>query len=110
MAVRIGRNINTNPIATTTVVTLNNATATKIADANPDRISLEVHVDGVMGNNSIFIKPQPAAIDNIKAGYWTGKQGVAFKTSWPMSTDNIYTGEVSAIVSGNDIDVMVMEY
>lgn len=111
MTLKIGRNINTNDIAiVSSSIALNAVTSTKIADANPDRIAFIVSVDGIMGNSSIFIKLQAASADNDIKGIWVGRQGVVFKTDWSMPNDNIYTGEISAIITGGMASVFVTEY
>lgn len=110
MAHRFGNNRNTNDSAPQTTIVLNSTTATKIADVNLDRMAFIVNIDGLMGNNSIFIKTQAAAIDDIKQGPWIGKQGIIFEVSWPMPTGAIYTGEISAIADSGTPTVFVTEW
>jgi len=110
MSQTIGRNINRNETATQATIELNSSTATKIADANLFRTVLEIYIDPGAGNNMIFIKTQAAGVDNLKQGPWLGKDGVIYENFWKMATDNIYTGEVSAISNSGTPTVFVTEY
>lgn len=94
-------------------ISLNSSISTKIADANPNRISFRVNIDGIMGimdANSIFIKLQAASIDDVKKGMWIGRQGNIFEVGWTMPSDEKYLGEISAIALNGTPDVFVTEY
>lgn len=110
----IGRTINTNDTATTSSVALNSTTAVKIADANPKRTFFHVTINGSSTGVSIFIKLQAASVDNEKVGIWIGRfldeDGSYFKVCWEMPPDNIYTGEISAIVTSGTHTVYITEY
>ena len=115
MTTTIGRNINradTNMICTS--VNLNSSTAVKLADANPNRIFFNVNINGNASDTSIFIKLQAASVDNDKCGIWIGRRldedGSYFKVDWEMPSDNIYTGEISAIMQSGNYTVYVTEY
>lgn len=111
----IGRNRNTcEEVEQIEDYSLNATTATKIADANPDRIFFNVNINGSAGDVSIFIKLQAASVDNDKCGIWIGRlldeDGSYFNVEWEMPPDNIYTGEISAIMSSGTHTVHVTEY
>ena len=99
----IGRNINTTDEATLPAdIALNSSTSTKIADAVDDRIVFEVYN---LGEEEIRIKLQAASVDDDFKGI-----PVACGHSWSMSTDNIYTGEISAQSESGTPSVAVTEY
>jgi len=110
----IGRNRNTTDTATSSPVALNSSTAVKLADANPNRIFFNVTINGGSSDERIFIKLQAASIDNVKTGIWIGRSldedGSYFKVDWEMSPDNIYTGEISAIMDSGSHTVHFTEY
>jgi len=110
MAQLIGRQANRNTDAIITAVELNATTAVKIADANPRRTFFYVSIDGSGNNTSIFIKLQAAGVDNIPGGIWIGSMGQYFKVCWEMPPDNIYTGEISAIMASGTHIVIMTEY
>lgn len=114
MTLLTGRTRNTNDTASHSQVALNSSTATKIADANPDRIFFHVSINGNTSNESIFIKLQAASVDNEKCGIWIGRyldeDGSYFKEFWEMPPDNIYTGEISAIMNSGTHTVHITEY
>lgn len=91
-------------------IVLNNTTSTKIADANPNRMFFHVSIDGITGNNAIWIKLQAPGIDAHKKGIWIGKQAIIFKLDWEMPSDNVYIGEISAIADSGSPEVFVTEY
>jgi len=104
----MGRNRNINDTATMTKVTINATTATKLVDANSDRISLTITVDNDIYPEEyqrIWIRLKAASVDNAKEG-----DLLAAGESANMETDNIYTGEISAISDKNDIDIYITEY
>ena len=79
----------------------------KIADANIDRKFFSVCTDG--DNQAVWIKLQPASDDNDKKGIWIEAK-IGAINYWEMLTDNIYTGEISAISNGGNVNVYVTEY
>lgn len=90
MVKTIGRTINVNDIATLSQgITLNSSTSTKVADSNTDRINFTFSNPG---NNQVWLKFQAASVDDDKKGIAILRGGF-----YEMPTDNIYTGEVSAI-------------
>lgn len=88
-------------------VTVTNAASVKIADANPDRMFFCVHTDG--DNKAVWVKLQPATVDNDKKGIWVEAK-IGALNFWQMIPDNIYTGEISAIANGGDVNVFITEY
>ena len=108
---RIERTRNVNTTATTTAVTLNSATATTIAPANPDRIYLSVSLDEGTTTTEVFIRYYPAATDNIQQGEVIRRRlGSFLSEPHHMPEDNIYTGEVSGITATGTTTVYVTEY
>lgn len=79
----------------------------KIADANPNRKFFSVCTDG--DNQAVWIKLQPASVDDVKKGIWIEAK-IGAINYWEMLTDNIYTGEISAISNGGNVNVYVTEY
>lgn len=114
MTQTIGRNRNVNDTATTAEYSLNSTTAIKIADANPSRTFFHVNINGGTSNESIWIRLKAASEDNIKCGIWIGRfideDGSFAKVCWEMPPDNIYTGEISAIMESGTHSVHVVEY
>ena len=110
MPLNKGRNTNTNDVATIPAgIVLNATTTVIIAAANPDRISF--FVDNNSSVKQVWVKLQPASTDNDKKGiFLSARNDLGGSTQWSMDTDNIYTGEISAIAdSGNPI-VYITEY
>jgi len=117
MTFTIDRNRNTSDEADVkTTITVDDTTAVVLAAANPNRTFFEVNITPSASNLDLFVSLYPASDDNIKRGSWVGRfsmgNNVAFKSEWRMSEDNIYTGEISAILttSNQDEDVFVVEY
>lgn len=108
MVKKIRRNSNINDTATIlSGVTLNDSTSITIANANSDRIFF--YVDSNFPDKACRIKLQAASVDNDQKGIFLNEKEKG-KTSWQMPSDNIYTGEISAIaVDGNPV-VYVTEY
>lgn len=79
----------------------------KIADANANRKFFSVCTDG--DNQAVWIKLQPASTDDVKKGIWIEAK-IGAINYWEMLTDNIYTGEISAISNGGNVNVYVTEY
>jgi len=102
MAKTIGRNTNVNDTATIDTVTLNSSTSVKVADALADRIYVSVSNEGP---GTAFIKLQAASVDNTKKG-----EVLENGETWWMPTDNMYTGEISAIGRNTSPVVHITEY
>jgi len=103
MAKTIGRNTNTTDVATlSSAIALNSTTSVKVADALPDRINFTISNPE---NKDVWLKFQAASVDNDKKGIFVPKN--AF---YEMPTDNIYTGEISAIAVSGTPSVYVTEY
>lgn len=105
----IGRNSNTNdgtvsetPVVLSDAITLNSTTSVKIADVVEDRI---VFVLSNPSGKQIWLKFQPAADDDDKKGI-----SLFGRSVYEMPTDNIYTGEISAISDTGSTEVYVTEY
>lgn len=103
MSKTIGRNTNTTDEATVSnAVTLNTLTSVTVANVNASRI---VFIISNPGNLDIWVKLQAASVDNDIKGILVPK-----KTRWEMPTDNIYTGEISAIAPIDNPEVYITEY
>jgi len=108
MAIRTNRNVNTNDIATMSgAITLNTSTSVKVADANPNRLYIMIHNND--SSQGVWIKLQAASVDNDVKGIFIDKKG-APPVMWESPTDNIYTGEISAIADNGSPVVYVTEY
>jgi hypothetical protein len=114
MTLSIGRNTNTNDVATVTSYTLDSVTATTISVANPKRIYFSVCLDSGITDEDVAIRLYPAATDNIAKGEFLTRRNASndanFRPSWAMPVDNIYTGEISAITNSGTMVVHVTEY
>lgn len=99
----IGRNVNKNDVVNKNTITLNSSTSTKILDANERRITvLAIN----QGPQRIWLKFQPASVDNLKDDDpWLDKGDV-----FEMIPDNIYTGEISAIADSGTPSITIEEY
>lgn len=100
------RTTNTNDTVSMTSVALNATTSTKIADAAAS--NTEARISFTVDNPSsqdVWIKFQAASVDNDKKGYFLPK-----KSSRNMDTDNIYTGEISAIAVSGTPTIYINEY
>ena len=104
----VKRIVNTNDEAKIgSAITITSGVSVKIADANLNRIAFSVHTDG--DNQAVWIKLQPASIDNDKKGIWVEAK-IGALNFWTMPSDNIYTGEISAIANGGNVNVFTTEY
>lgn len=114
MALIRGRNINSNDVATVTSYTLDSVTATTISVANSSRIYFSVCLDSGVTDEDVAIRLYPAAADNIAKGEFLTRRNSSndsnFRPSWSMPSDNIYTGEISAITNSGTMTVHVTEY
>jgi hypothetical protein len=108
MTLLIGRNRNTNDSSSMSDgIPLDATTTATVAAANPNRIALHVHNgDSVKG---CWVKLQAANVDDDKKGVFLDVKG-SFGSSWDMTLDNIYTGEVSAIADSGSAMLYVTEY
>lgn len=98
-----GSNWNANSAATTNLIALNSSTATKISDVNIDRVMI------AFSNGSAFdiwLKPQPASVDDLKQGILLPKNSGHIL----IDRDNGYTGEWSAIANADSPDICVVEW
>lgn len=112
MAPKFGKNRNTNDTATVNVVTINSTTSTVIALANPLRQFLYVGMPVGGASLQAYVKLQPAAADNTAKGILltNSNPSIRGEGAWEMSTDSVYTGEVSAISTGGTFDLHIVEY
>jgi hypothetical protein len=114
MMVNVGRNINSNDVATVTRVTVNSVTATTIANANPERINLSVCLAHSTIDVDVAVRAYPAATDNNLDGEILTRHTVGnanlFRPSWTMPTDNPYIGELSAMSESGLVDIIVTEW
>jgi len=110
----IGRNANSNDVATVTTYTLNSVTATVISLANSERMYFTVCLDRGSTDEDVAIRCYSAATDNVFRGEVltrrTGGNDALFRPSWAMPVDNLYTGEVSAITDSGTMVVHVTEW
>lgn len=113
MTKRLDRVINKTDEPTTTTVTLNDTTAVVLAAANPQRMYLRVSLDSGLDNTEAFVREYPAAQDDLKRGEILMREISAnhslYKPTYYTFTDNVYTGEVSAIAVAGTFDVHVTE-
>ena len=107
MARRTGRNRNTNTDAVTTSVSLNSSTATTIQAENLNRMFFNVNNNN--GTQAFWVRLYPAAQDNTKHGIFVSAR-TGSTSSWEMPSDNIYTGEISAIADNDSPIAYVTEY
>lgn len=103
----LGRNRNTHDTATVTSYTLNSSTATVISVADPERMAFHVANDN--GQFDVYVRMYAASQDNVKHGILLSKSKGA-SNHYDMPTDNIYTGEISAIASAGNPVIMVTEW
>lgn len=111
MTLITGRNVNINDTASITSVVLNATTATKIADANGDRLTF--HVNNNDENSAVWIKLQITSLDNDKKGIFLSRNIAAAgpgRSLYDMLPDNIYIGEISAIAETGTPTVYITEY
>ena len=112
-APNITGNLNTHDEATLSDAITVGGTSVVIAEANPNRLFFHVH--NFDGNEAIWIKLQAASVDNDKKGIFIEKNGAeeesaAARSFWEMATDNVYTGEISAIAVSGTPTVYITEY
>ncbi len=108
MAKVIDRNVNANDTAEISAgITLNISTSVKIADANEDRIYFSAECNAETA--SAWLKLQAATVDDDKKGLFLTKVSLG-RFCWKMPSDNIYTGEISAIAQIGNPKIFVTEY
>lgn len=113
MTKAIGGNLNVTDETVTTTVTINSVTATKLVDANPDRLYLRISLDSGTADLEAFIREYPAADDNIKHGEIlvrsTSGNNSLFKPLYETGPGYVYTGEISALAVLGSFDLHIME-
>ncbi len=98
-----GRNVNSNDAALVKEgVELNNTNWVKIADANPKRLSFTA---AILSNQEILVILAPVSAGHVAKGI-----PVARNFPYKMDTDNVYTGEISALAIVDSPVVYVTEY
>jgi len=102
MALRKGRNINQSDSAILDSTALNNSTSVKIRDAGNGFIYWSITNDS---KKDVWLKLQAAATDDDKKGIF-----LVAGSYWEMPSDNLYTGEVSAIMDSGNETVYTTEY
>lgn len=108
MTKRIGRNINhTDEADVKDEIEANATTSVKIADANHERIFF--HVNNNSSTKEVWIKLQPANLDDDKKGILLEKKQFP-DGHWEMPSDNIYTGEICVISESGNAMIYVTEY
>ena len=107
-----GRNENSIDIANVTTYAINSATATTIFVANPDLLFQSFCLDPDITDVDIFLRPYPAAQDNIKRGDVltrdTFGNSSLFRPYMAMPVDCLYKGEWSAISLSGTSDLHVI--
>ena len=108
----IGRTENSNDAANVATYTINSTTATTIFVANPDLIFQSFCLDPDVTDVDIFLRPYPAAQDNIKHGDVltrdTFGNSSLFRPYMAMPVDCLYKGEWSAISLSGTSDLHVI--
>jgi len=107
MAFKIGKNRDENDTVTVSTATINSTTATKLLDANANRISVTISFENdVYPENwqTVYIREYAAATDNTKKGVPLYPGGCVI-----METNAIYPGEISAISEKSDVTLQIQE-
>lgn len=102
MTIRKGRNENNSDSGTLSSFALNSSTSVKIRDAGNNFIFWSISNNN---NQDMWLKLQSAATDNDKKGILVPKDSY-----WEMNTDNLYTGEISAIMASGNKTVYTTEF
>lgn len=101
------RTKNTNSVASVPSAIGLSATAAVLAVENPKRIFF--HSNNSDSNQGYWIRLYPAAQDNLKRGIFvSGRNGP--KPWWEMKSDNLYTGEISAVADVGTPNACTTEY
>lgn len=110
----IGRNRNTNDVATVITYEVNPTNAITVAAANSSRIHLSISLDVGLTSRRAFIRLYPASDDNDKKGSLLALELLGNDAlvvfNWEMTPDNVYTGPVSMISVAGTFNVHVTEY
>lgn len=108
MARVFGRNKNVNNVANVLdPVAINQTTTVTVLPANDQRMYVQINNND--STKDCWIKLQPASQDNDQKGIFMHRRGGGNDT-WQMPTDNIYTGEISAISEDGNANIYVTEY
>lgn len=103
MTSKIGRTRNFNDEAELpSGIALNNLTSVTVTVANSKRMNFTL---SNASNQQIWVKLQAASVDDDKKGIAILRGGF-----YEMPTDNIYTGEVSAIAENGSPTVYLTEF
>ena len=104
MTLRIGRNINSNDVASMSdAILVSPIVSTLIAPSDETRIFFCVNNnDAIRG---MWLKLQASAIDDDAKGIWIPKG-----SAWMMPSDTIYTGEICALADTVTIQVYYTQY
>ena len=109
----LGRNTNSNDIATVTTYAINSVTPTTVSIAQ-DRIFIEICLGVGITDVDAYLRLYPAALDSIQQGTIltrrTASNDALFSPIWRMAADNIYTGEISMISASGTFNIHVTEY
>lgn len=108
-----GRNFNKTNEPVTATVEINSVTATKILDANPERIYAIVSLDSGVTDIEAFVREFPAAVNNDKVGEILSRRTMGalsiYKPLYRTRTDNPYDGEISAIAVLGSFNLHIIE-
>ena len=114
MTLKQGGNLNTDSVATTTTVEINDATATTLVVARPLRTYLVISLDQGTSDIEVFIRLYAAGTDNIKKGILLTRRlsgnDALFQSQFVIDSSTIYTGEISAISVSGTFDLHITEF
>jgi len=103
MTKTVGQNVNTNNIAELSgSIALNSSTSITIQEASEERVFWCITNQE---NFAIYVKFQPASIDDIKNGFKLEGKGY-----WEMPPGDKYTGEISAISESGTPEIFTTQY
>ena len=113
MTSKVGSNRNFQDTTVTTTVGINSVTATTLLAPNPDRLWVRISMDSGITNEQAFVREYPAATDNLKKGEILmrdiSSNHSLFKPCYYTFTDNVYTGEISAIAVTGSFNLHITE-
>ena len=108
-----GRSINETDTPTTSTVGIDSVTATKILDANPQRIYAIVSLDSGATDIEAFVREYAAATDDNKAGEILSRLTMGalsiYNPIYRTMADNPYKGELSAISVIGSFNLHIIE-
>ena len=114
MTLKQGSNLNTDSVAITTTVEVNDTTSTTLVVANSTRTFLAISLDSGTSNEEVFVRFYAASTDNIKKGIILTRSlsgnDTLFQPHLIMDTVTQYTGEVSAISVSGTFDLHITEF